>query len=104
MLTGRIDAAESELKTSRFAGAGNYDVTSDMHQMTAQLMAEKETLQARIAQQLAQIEALNGEVRELRSEVAELTRQVRDGSEGEKGGASGARRQPSFDEGSQHRR
>ena len=102
MLTGRIDAAESELKTRRFAGAGNYDVTSDMHQMTAQLMAEKETLQARIAQQLAQIETLNGEVRELRSEVAELTRQVRDGSEGEKGGASGGAR--SFDEGSQHRR
>ena len=99
MLTGRVDTAESELKTSRLASAG-YDVTSDMHEMTAQLMADKESLQARIAQQLAQIEALTGEVRELRSEVAELTRQVQDDQDKSGGGG----RRPSYDGGSEHRR
>ena len=78
-MTGRIDAAESELRSTRLLGS-QYDVTTgeggSVHQMASQLMLEKEALQARISQQLLQIESLNGEVRQLRSEVADLTRQV----------------------------
>ena len=79
LLTGRIDAAESELRSTRLLGGSEYDVTGEggsVHQMASQLLLEKEALQARISQQLLQIESLNGEVRQLRSEVADLTRQV----------------------------
>ena len=85
LLTTRLDAAESELRAARQAATESESrlvvenlVVSEGHQgeSTRELMAEKEALQARISDQLAQIEALNGEVRLLRSEVVQLTRQM----------------------------
>merc|ERR1712079_257224 len=75
----------SELRAARQAATESESrlvvenlVVSEGHQgaSTRELMAEKEALQARISDQLAQIEALNGEVRLLRSEVVQLTRQM----------------------------
>ena len=87
ILNTRLDAAESELRAARQAATDpesrlvveNVVVSEGHHQegaSTRELMVEKAALQARISDQLSQIEALNGEVSQLRSEVVQLTRQM----------------------------